>query len=171
MTDQAKKFVNYTPVGTLNYPKLNKADVPTKFKGTATYQTEIILQKSDEGVEEFMEKLNTHVLSKLNDGDYSPVKDLGDSYSIKAKRREEFGQPMFFEPTGDRSAKKLDKIPGLVWTGTKASISFTTYEYGGGVSFALIGVCIHELVEPEKQEKREPTTKAKTEAVDSPFGQ
>ncbi len=166
--NKQKKFVNYTPVGTLNYPKLNKADVPTKFKGAATFQTEIILKKDDEGVAAFMEKLDTHVLSKLKEGDYSPVKDLGDSYSIKAKRREEFGQPMFFEPSGDKSSNRLDKIPGLVWTGTKASISFTTYEYATGVSFNLVGVCIHELVEPEARE--EPTTKAKS-AVDSPFGE
>lgn len=166
--NKTKKFVNYTPVGTLNYPKLNKADVPTKFKGAATFQTEIILMKDDEGVAEFMEKLDTHVLSKLKEGDYSPVKDLGDSYSIKAKRKEEYGQPKFFEPSGEKSAVLLEKIPGLVWSGTKASISFTTYEWAGGVSFALIGVCIHELVEPESRD--EPTTKVKS-AVDSPFGE
>ena len=171
MNEKKKPFINYTPVGILSYPKLNKPDVPTLFKGASTYQTTILLKKDDEGVAEFMEKLTTHVLSDLKEGDYSPVKDLGDSYSIKVKRKSDFGQPKFLEPKpdGEFGSNLLDKAPGLIWSGTEASVSFTSYRYATGVTFALCGVCIHKLVEPEKQDK-EPEIKSRKSAVDSPFG-
>lgn len=151
------KFVNYTPVGTLEFPRLNK---PDEFRGKKSFQTQIVLDKSNADVQDFLDKLDTHVLSKLKDGDYRPIKIDGDKVTIKVKRNADFGAPSFYEPKSEgKGFDKLEKAPGLVWSGTKASLGFTTYEYDGGVSFNLVSVAVHELVEPENKTETAPAKK------------
>lgn len=157
MTDQKKKkFVNYSPVGTLKYPRLNKPDT---FKGKTFYKATLILDPANEEVQEFVEKLETHVFSKLKEGDYRPLKMVDGMLELVTKRNADFDAPKFFAPTGPKSSEQLGSAPGLIWGGTEASVSFTTYQYDGGVSFALTGVTIHKLVEPEN--KGEPKNEKK----------
>jgi len=164
MTEQKRKFVNYSPVGTLKYPRLNK---PDEFRGKSSFKTILVLDPKDEAVIEFMEKLDTHVFDRLNEGDYRPVKEVDGMLELTVKRNSDFGPPLFFEPTGPKSSEKLDRAPGLIWGGTEASVSFTCYHYEGGVSFALAGVTIHKLVEPEnKHGDKKPAAAGKKSAKD-----
>jgi hypothetical protein len=164
MTDQKRKFVNYSPVGTLKYPRLNKPDT---FKGKTFYKATLVLDPANAEVQEFVDKLETHVFSNLSEGDYRPLKmnDEG-MLELVVKRNADFGAPKFFVPTGEKSSEQIEKAPGLIWGGTEASVSFTSYPYDGGVSFAMAGVTIHKLVEPEKKEE---APKGKKKDVSSIF--
>jgi hypothetical protein len=149
MTEQKRKFVNYSPVGTLVYPRLNK---PDEFRGKSFYKAVVLLDPKNEEVQAFVEKLDTHVFNKLDKGDYRPLKTNADGMlELTVKRKADFGPPRFFLPTGERSSEEIDQAPGLIWGGTEASVSFTAYNYTGGVTFALTGVTIHKLVEPEEK--------------------
>jgi len=150
MTEQKKRFVNYSPVGKLHYPRLNK---PDEFRGKTFYKTIVILDPKNEEVEAFVAKLEEHVFSKLNKGDYKPLKTNDDGMlELTVKRNADYGEPKFFKPTGPKSSERLDRAPGLIWSGTEASVSFTAYHYDTGVSFALAGVTIHNLVEPKPRD-------------------
>lgn len=149
MTQQdKKKFVNYSPVGILKYPRLNK---PDEYNGQSFFKAVLVLDPTSVEVQEFVNKLETHVFSNLTEKDYRPLKMVDGMLELTVKRKADFGAPKFFKPTGERSSELLEKAPGLIWGGTEASVSFTSYNYGRGVTFALAGVTIHKLVEPEKQ--------------------
>lgn len=154
MSDE-KKFVNYSPVGELKFPRLNKPDA---FRGSSAYKTVVLLDAEDAEVIEFVEKLELHVFKDLKKGDYRPLKLVDGVYELTVKRKESLGKPLFFEPTGDRSSEMLERAPGLIWGGTRASVSFTAWPYDGGVTFGLIGVSIHELVVPPKKKGGKETT-------------
>ena len=148
--NKKRKFVNYSPVGILKFPRLNK---PDEFRGKTFYKTVVILDPKDQEVIDFVEKLESHIFSNLKAGDYRPLKKNADGMlELTVKRNADFDAPKFFKPTGPKSSEQLPKAPGLIWGGTEASVSFTSYQYQGGVTFALAGVTIVKLVEPPKQE-------------------
>ena len=170
MTDNksnTKRFVNYSPVGTLKFPRLNK---PDEFKGKTFYKAVVILDPANKEVQDFVEKLETHVFSKLKTGDYRPLKTVDGMLELTVKRNAEFGAPKFFVPTGPKSSEQIDRAPGLIWGGTEASVSFTAYQYDSGVSFAMAGVTIHKLVEPEKREEGAENKSAAKKDVEDIFG-
>lgn len=144
-----RKFVNYSPVGEFKFPRLNK---PDEFRGKSSYKTTVLLDPSKDEVKEFVAKLDAHVFDKLKKGDYRPLKENADGMlELVVKRNADFGAPKFFKPTGERSSEQIERAPGLIWGGTTGSVSFTAYHYEGGVSFAMAGVTVHNLVEPEKK--------------------
>jgi len=167
MSDQ-KKFVNYSPVGTFKFPRLNK---PDEFKGNSFFKTTVVLDPEDDAVIEFMDKLDSHVFKDMKKTDYKPIKiNEEGQIELVVKRKAAFGPPRFFVPTGEKSSEEIEKAPGLIWGGTTGSVSFTSYKYEGGVTFAMTGVTIHDLVEPapreEAKEEKKPSSKGKKSAKD-----
>lgn len=182
-------FVHYSPVGKFLYPKLNKPDVPKNADGTvkktwkSTYQVTVAYSKDDQEAVEFFDTArvkdgNDELILLKDFKGKTFIKETEDEIHLMVRRLAEKGRPRFFIPDEDNPGKsiEIDAPNALIWSGTMGSVSFTTYNYDGGVGAGLCGVTIHELVGPppkgvEEAPKEEPKKKGKSKAATGKKGE